>query len=83
MSVAEVLDQIRRMTNPERLEVIEAASRYIRDDLLAESPLSLAEQDRRLRSAAESLKDLYLPGGELTEWTSLDMEEILDDTLPR
>ena len=35
-----------------------------------------------MRAAALALRDLYEPGGELTEWTALDGEEVLDDTTP-
>jgi len=75
MSTADLIVQLRQLSNPERLAVIEAATRLIRADLLARTGL-----DDRLRTAAESVKGLYEPGGELTEWTSLDAEEILDDT---
>lgn len=78
MSAAELIIQLRHMTNPDRLAVIEAATRLIREDLLGRTG-----RDDRLRAAAESVKDLYEPGGELTEWTSLDAEEILDDSHPR
>ncbi len=35
MSAAELVDHLRQLTNAERLSVIEAATRLIRDDLVA------------------------------------------------
>jgi hypothetical protein len=83
MSTTEVVDQLKYMSNPERLEVIEAASRLIRQELTAQRATDRAEQDRRLSAAALAVKDLYEPGSDLTEWTSLDGEEFLDDYLQR
>ena len=82
MSTTEIIQELKQLNISERLLVIEAATHLIRDDLLAASSNSREEQDRRLRAAAMASKDLYEPGGELTEWTSLDGEEILDDSVP-
>jgi hypothetical protein len=54
----------------------------VRDDLLADSSTARQEQNRRLQAAAMTLKDLYEAGGELAEWTSLDGEDIIDDSVP-
>jgi hypothetical protein len=78
MSALEVLECLKHLTNPERLAVIETATRLIREDL-AGSVRSDREEDRRLRAAAEAIKDLYEPGGELTEWTALDGEDYHDE----
>lgn len=46
--------------------------------------LRLAQaHDRRLQDAAESVKDLYAPGGTLTEWTALDGEDFDDESIAR
>jgi len=79
MSTAELVKQLKHLNNAQRLEVIEAATRLIRQDLLRPGTTAKAERDLRMRAAAARLKDLYEPGGELTEWTSLDGEEVLDD----
>jgi len=81
----DLLEQLKHLTNAERLAVIEAATRLVREDLLAHTsdsrdPRKL--EDDRWRAAAAELRDLYEPGGELTEWTVLDGEEVLDDSLP-
>jgi hypothetical protein len=82
MSALEVLERLKDLTNPERLAVIEAATRLIRENIA--EPTGIArEQDRRLRAAAEAVKDLYEPGGALTEWTALDGEDFHDEPLGR
>ena len=79
MSAAEVVDHLRALTNDERLVVIEAATKLIRDDLPPPGDVSRQERNRRLREAAAAARDLYQTGGELTEWTTLDAEEFVDD----
>ena len=79
MSTVELVEQLRHLSNSDRLALIEAASRLIRDELTAQAAIARKERSRRMQEAANALKDLYEPGGELTEWTSLDGEEILDD----
>jgi hypothetical protein len=78
MSALEVLERLKHLTNPERLAVIETATRLIREDIAGPMPVA-REQNRRLRAAAEAVKDLYEPGGGLTEWTALDGEEFHDE----
>ena len=83
MITTEMLEQLRHMSNAERLTVIETVTRLIRENLPAQPSNGHAEKERRLQEAAQALKAFYEPGGELTEWTSLDGEEILDDYVPR
>jgi len=82
MSALEVLDRLKQLTNPERLAVIETATRLIREELADQTRIA-REQDRRLRAAAEAIKDLYEPGSELTEWTALDGEDFHDEPVSR
>jgi hypothetical protein len=79
MSLAELAGILKHMTNPERLEIIELATRLVREDIGGKRAESREERNRRMREAALEVKDLYEPGGELTEWTCLDAEEFLDD----
>jgi hypothetical protein len=72
MSATEIIEQLQHLSNADRLAVIEAASRLVRVSLLAESSAAHQEQDRRLHESAMALKDLYEPGGEFKEWTSLE-----------
>jgi hypothetical protein len=82
MSALEILDSLKQLTNPERLAVIETATRLIREELSDQARI-VREQDRQLRAAAEAVKDLYEPGGELTEWTALDGEDFHDEPVSR
>jgi hypothetical protein len=83
MSALEVLDRLKDLTNPERLAVIETATRLIREEIADQARIARREQDRRLHAAAEAAKDLYEPGGELTEWTALDGEDFHDEPVSR
>jgi hypothetical protein len=82
MSALEILDCLKHLSNPERLQVIETATRLIREEL-ADQARIVREQDRQLRAAAEAVKDLYEAGGELTEWTALDGEDFHDEPVSR
>lgn len=77
MSTAELIEALRHIDNADRLAVIEAATRLVREELDAGQ-----RREARMREKATALKDLYEPGGELTEWTSLDAEEFIDESLP-
>lgn len=83
MITAELVEQFERMTNKERLTVIEAATRLIRRGLAGEATSSSADEEDRLRAAALAARDLYDPGSDHTEWTVLDAEDVLDDSVPR
>jgi len=79
MGTADLVAELKGLSNTERLAVIEAATRLIQEDLLTSARREHRdEQDRRLRAAAEAPKDLYEPGAELTEWTALDGSAVLD-----
>jgi hypothetical protein len=62
MSASDVLERLKHLTNSERLAVIEAASRLIREEIADPGELARA-RDRRLEKAAEAVKDLYEPAG--------------------
>jgi len=82
MVIADVLEQLKHFSTTDRLAVIEAATQLIRSDLRTSQDSMRAERSKRMRAAAEQVKDLYEPGGEHTEWTVLDGEDVLDDTVP-
>ncbi len=81
MSTAELLEHLRQLSDVERLEVIEAATRLTRKNLAAGTADAAIDDDQRMQAAAAALKDLYETGSELTEWTALDAEEFADDDL--
>jgi hypothetical protein len=82
VGVSELVVHLRSLSNPERLEVIEAATSLIRADLCKPGTVTPAKRERRLREAASAARDLYEPGGELTEWTDLDAEDFADEPVP-
>ena len=79
MITTELVEQLERMTDRERLTVIEAATRLIRRGLADPS----ADEEEGLRAAALAARDLYDTGSGHTEWTVLDGEDVLDDSVPR
>jgi hypothetical protein len=83
MSTAQLVEELKRLSNAERLEVIEAATRLVREEIGPRTACLRDESDRRMREAAARVKDLYEPGGELTEWTVLDSEDFTDEYVPR
>ncbi len=72
MSREEVLAQIEKMTPDEKLEVIEVATRLLREDSkqLRKSRFS-PEFERQIEEAARMMRDEYAPGGELTALSAL------------
>jgi hypothetical protein len=71
VSTAQFVEHLKRLSNAERLEVIQVATRLVREDLGPTMTTAPSEKDQRMREAAARVKDLYEPGGELTEWTQL------------
>lgn len=77
MAPVGILEELKKLTVPERLTIVEAALRLIREDLQqAEQPLTRAEGKRPLAAAAEALLPDYAAGGELTIFTVLDSEDV-------
>jgi hypothetical protein len=68
MSQTEVLQALRKMTQAEKLEVIEVASRLLREDLIVPPKLDLA-------AAAAIMAPFYEAGSELAQWTDADAED--------
>lgn len=76
MTQVEILEELKRLALPERLRVIEAALRLVRDDIQhEEKSLNGGERKRQLAAAAEALLPDYSAGGELTVFTTLDSED--------
>jgi len=76
MTQVEILEELKKFTIPERLTIVEAALRLIREDLQqVRQPLTRAERKRQLAAAAEALLQDYAAGGELTIFTALDSED--------
>jgi len=76
MTQVDILEELKKFTISERLTIVEAALRLIREDLQqVGQPLTLTERRRQLAAAAEELLPDYAAGGELTIFTALDGED--------
>ncbi len=76
MTQGEILEELKKLTTAERLAVMEAALRLIREDLQqTERPLTPIRRKLQLATAAEALLPDYQAGGELTVFTVLDSED--------
>lgn len=76
MTQIEILEELKRFTIPERLTIVEAALRLIREDLQqVRQPLTQTERKHQLAAAAEALLPDYAAGGELTIFATLDSED--------
>jgi hypothetical protein len=76
MTQMEILEGLKKLTNTERLTIIEAALHLIREDLQqVEQPLARTERRQQLAAAAEAILPDYAAGGELTIFTVLDSED--------
>jgi hypothetical protein len=62
------------MTTEERLEILKATSRMMREEI-EEKAQCKAQKKKRLRSAAEKAIPLYEPGGLLHDLWSSDSED--------
>ncbi len=78
MSIAEIQTELKKMTNSERLFVIEIATKLVRGTISEKPKLSLEEKRKKLKSSAESMLSEYSNNKELTEFGVLDSEVFLD-----
>lgn len=78
MSVVEIESELKKMTNSERLVVIEIAAKLIRDETGINRRLKLTEKREKLKKSAEIMLTEYLENKNLTEMTVLDSEDFLD-----
>ncbi|MEP6497543.1 hypothetical protein [Microcoleus vaginatus] len=73
MTKTEILAALKNLTAEERLEIIEAASRMMREEI-EEKAQRKAERKRKLRVAAEAAVKDYMPGGALHDLWSPESE---------
>ena len=71
MTNSEIIDQLKQLTTAERLAVIEAATRLIREDL-SHPDANERAKDKEMALAATALLADYQSDPELTAFTSLD-----------
>ncbi len=79
MSVVEITNQLKQMSNAERLIVIEIATKFLRDELDSPIKLSRAERRKKLKISAEIMLSEYQNNKELTDLTILDSEDFLNE----
>jgi hypothetical protein len=77
MTKAEILEALKHLATEERLEIIETASRMMREEI-AEKARRKADLDRQLQAAAEAAVPDYMPGGLLHDLWSPDSEDYYD-----
>lgn len=77
MTKAEVLEALKKMTTEERLEVIEIASKLIREEVTAKSKVPL-QKELSLAEAAEVMRSFYEQGSELVIFADLDTEDFYE-----
>jgi hypothetical protein len=77
MMRTEILEELKKLSVKERLEVIEAALHLLQEDLqVIERPLTPSERKRQLAAAAEALRPDYAEDNELTSFTVLDSQDV-------
>lgn len=74
---AEILEALKQMTIDERVAIIEAAARTIREDA-EQKALRRAEQKRQWAEATKEAAPDYMPGGPLYDLWSPDSEPYFD-----
>jgi hypothetical protein len=71
-----IIDELKKLTNIERLAIAEAALDMIHRDMQKSHYITdLNERKRRLTEAAKALLDDYMNDDELTAFTALDSED--------
>jgi hypothetical protein len=73
MTKTEILAALKNLTAAEGLEIIETASRMMREEI-EEKARRKAERKQKLRVAAEAAVNDYMPGGVLYDLWSPDSE---------
>lgn len=77
MTKAEVLEALKNMTAEERLEVIETASKLIREEIFAKSKVS-PQKELSLAEAAEVMRFFYEQGSEVVIFADRDTEDFYE-----
>lgn len=72
MTLAEILEELPKLTPAERQSIIEAASQLNRKELTQQA---WSEEQQQMAQAAQALLPDYEAGGELTIFTTLDSED--------
>jgi hypothetical protein len=76
MTRAQILEAIRLMQNVERIEVLEFTLRLMREDISSDE--NRAKKILSLAAAAEMMRDFYLEGSELTEFSDRSQDDFYE-----
>ncbi|MEW6664384.1 MAG: hypothetical protein AB1512_04080 [Thermodesulfobacteriota bacterium] len=75
MAEREIIEELKKLTPAERLSIVEATLRSIREELTeVQKPLKGALKNRMAVAAKALMRD-YTQGGDLTSFTALDSED--------
>jgi hypothetical protein len=77
MTKLEVLEALKKMTDQERLEVIETASKLIREEIATNSKIYF-HKELSLAEAAEIMRPFYEQGGELVVFADQEIEDFYE-----
>lgn len=77
MTKREILEVLKQMSTEERLEIIEAASQLIREEI-GKKPRFKAGKDLSLAEAALVMRPYYDQGSELAMFTDVDSEDFYE-----
>lgn len=76
MTQRELIEQLKKLAPAQRLAIVEATLRSVREELAStQEPAAESERDRKLADAAKALLSDYAQGGDLTSFTALDSED--------
>ncbi|GJD21221.1 hypothetical protein RIVM261_061770 [Rivularia sp. IAM M-261] len=77
MTRTEIFEALKKMTTEERLELIETASKMIREDIYTNTKIHVSNK-LNLAEAAEIMRPFYEPGSELIVFADQDTEDFYE-----
>ncbi|MBW4511816.1 MAG: hypothetical protein KME64_35735 [Scytonematopsis contorta HA4267-MV1] len=77
MTKAEILEALKQMSAEERLEIIETASKLIREEITAKSQVKV-DKKLSLADSAKVMYSFYEQGSELAAFTELNTEDFYE-----
>ena len=78
MTQSEILEALKQMTNQELSEIIETASRIMREEIAEKTRLK-TDKNQRLQAALKTAIPDYEPGGILDDLWSPDSDDYYDN----
>ncbi|BAZ15198.1 hypothetical protein NIES4071_70700 [Calothrix sp. NIES-4071] len=77
MTKTEIVEALKKMTTEERLELIETASKMIREEIYTNSEIN-AHKQVSLAEAAEIMRPFYEEGSEFVVFADQDTEDFYE-----